>query len=90
MKYKNSFMRYVIYIILSYFIFAHFELFDTKQFIYFQFWHEKISKKYQPIFDFLFIFRVRQSTTVTFLSSVVPPTLSVSDQYHALNPFEPS
>ena len=37
LKYKNSFMRYVIYIILSYFIFAHFELFDTKQFIYFQF-----------------------------------------------------
>ena len=36
-NYKNKYFRYLIYLITSYLVFAHFRLVDLKHFIYFQF-----------------------------------------------------
>ena len=36
-NYKNKYFRYLIYLIISYLVFAHFRLVDLKHFIYFQF-----------------------------------------------------
>ncbi len=37
LNYKNKYCRYITYLFIIYFIFAHFRLIDLKQFIYFQF-----------------------------------------------------